>query len=132
MNNDAPVPIRTNLQETAFFFPDLTSDSEGKVRLSFTMPEALTTWRFLGMAHDSQLRFGSLHASTVTALDLMIQPNPPRFLREGDELEFTAKIINQSEHPQTGTATLLLDNACLLYTSPSPRDQRGSRMPSSA
>lgn len=109
--NDAPIPVRTNLQETAFFFPDLTTDSEGKVRLSFTMPEALTTWRFLGLAHDSELRFGLLDGTTVTALDLMIQPNPPRFLREGDELEFTAKITNQSEEAQSGIATLQLDNA---------------------
>ena len=110
-NNEAPVPVRTNLQETAFFYPQLLSGEDGKVRISFTMPEALTTWRFLGLAHDNELRQGLLEGTTVTALDLMIQPNPPRFLREGDELEFTAKIINLSDTIQTGTAKLFLENA---------------------
>ncbi|BCX50278.1 alpha-2-macroglobulin [Haloferula helveola] len=108
---DAPVPVRTNLNETAFFFPDLVSGEDGKVRISFTMPEALTTWRFLGMAHDKDLRSGLLDGETVTAKDLMVQPNPPRFLREGDELEFTVKISNLSDAVQKGTARLAIDDA---------------------
>jgi uncharacterized protein YfaS (alpha-2-macroglobulin family) len=83
------VTARKNLSETAFFFPQLTSDSNGVVRMTFTMPEALTRWRFMGFAHDSEMRSGFLEGETVTAKDLMVQPNPPRFLREGDELEFT-------------------------------------------
>ncbi len=105
------VAARANLQETAFFFPDLTSDAEGKVRMSFTMPEALTKWRFIGMAHDKDMRSGLLSGETVTAKDLMVQPNPPRFLREGDELWFTVKITNASDKPQTGTARLNLMDA---------------------
>lgn len=108
---EAPIPVRTNLQETAFFYPDLTTEEDGKVHISFTIPEALTQWRFLGFAHDNQLRSGSLEGSTVTALDLMIQPNPPRFLREGDIVEFTAKVSNQSDETQKGTASLFLENA---------------------
>jgi hypothetical protein len=105
------VTARANLQETAFFFPDLVSDGEGKVRMTFTMPEALTKWRFLGLAHDKDLRSGLLDGETVTAKDLMVQPNPPRFLREGDELWFTVKITNQSDKPQVGTARLTLADA---------------------
>lgn len=100
------VAARSNLNETAFFFPHLTSDESGGVRMTFTMPEALTEWRFLGFAHDRELRSGRIEASTVTAKDLMVQPNPPRFLREGDVVEFTVKVSNQSDKPQIGRITL--------------------------
>ncbi|MBN8460830.1 MAG: tetratricopeptide repeat protein [Verrucomicrobia bacterium] len=102
------VAPRRNLSESAFFVPHLTTDDKGAVRMSFTMPEALTTWRFLGLAHDRRLRSGLLEGETVTAKDLMIQPNPPRFLREGDTLAFTARISNQSDREQAGTARLAL------------------------
>lgn len=102
----AGVTARKNLQETAFFLPQLVSDSNGVVRLTFTMPEALTEWRFLGFAHDRQLRSGFLEGRTVTAKELMVQPNPPRFLREGDEVEFTVKVSNQSAARQTGRVRL--------------------------
>lgn len=100
------VSARRNLNETAFFFPHLTSDSNGVVRLEFKMPEALTEWRFLGFAHDRTLRAGLLRARAVTAKDLMVQPNPPRFLREGDVLEFTVKVTNQGDQPQQGQVRL--------------------------
>lgn len=105
------VSPRRNLQETAFFFPHLVSAEDGSVRIEFTMPEALTTWKFLGFAHDNQLRGGLLSDTTVTAKDLMVQPNPPRFLRAGDVLEFTVKITNQSPTQQTGTARLSFADA---------------------
>jgi uncharacterized protein YfaS (alpha-2-macroglobulin family) len=105
------VSARKNLNETAFFFPQLTSDSNGIVRMTFTMPEALTKWRFLGFAHDRQLRAGLLEAHAVTAKDIMVQPNPPRFLREGDTLEFSVKISNQSDQPQRGAVKLAFSDA---------------------
>jgi len=105
------VTARKNLNETAFFFPQLTSDSNGVVRLTFTMPEALTKWRFIGFAHDRQLRAGLLEAHAVTAKDIMVQPNPPRFLREGDTLEFNVKISNQSDQPQRGVVKLAFSDA---------------------
>ncbi len=105
------VSARKNLNETAFFFPHLLSDAEGRVKLEFTMPEALTKWKFLGFAHDAELRGGLLTAEAVTAKDLMVQPNPPRFLREGDELEFTVKVSNQSPTRQSGTVRLSFANA---------------------
>jgi hypothetical protein len=107
----AQVSARTNLDETAFFFPHLLSGADGVVRMEFTMPEALTTWRFLGFAHDSAMRSGFLTDTTITAKDLMVQPNPPRFVREGDVIEFTVKVSNQSAARQTGKVSLMLADA---------------------
>lgn len=100
------IPVRTNLNETAFFFPHVLSSEDGVVKLEFTMPEALTRWRFMGFAHDQKLRGGLLSDTAVTSKDLMIQPNPPRFLREGDVLEMTVKVTNLSATRQTGSAAL--------------------------
>ena len=100
------VSARQNLNETAFFYPQLMSDSNGVVRMIFTMPEALTKWHFLAFAHDQKLRAGLLEGHTVTAKDIMVQPNPPRFLREGDTVEFTVKVSNQSDKRQTGRVRL--------------------------
>jgi len=105
------VTARKNLNETAFFFPHLISNKEGEVKLEFTMPEALTQWKFMGFAHDAVLRSGYLQDSVVTAKDLMVQPNPPRFLREGDIIEFTVKVSNQSATRQAGTVRLTLADA---------------------
>jgi hypothetical protein len=100
------VSARKNLNETAFFYPQLMSDSNGVVRMTFTMPEALTKWHFLGFAHDQKLRSGFLEGHAFTAKDIMVQPNPPRFLREGDTVEFTVKVSNQSDKRQTGRVRL--------------------------
>jgi uncharacterized protein YfaS (alpha-2-macroglobulin family) len=105
------VAARKNLAETAFFFPHLSSDNDGTVRMEFTMPEALTKWKFLGFAHDKDLKSGFVGGDVVTAKDLMAQPNPPRFLREGDQIEFTTKISNQSATRQTGKARISLKDA---------------------
>jgi uncharacterized protein YfaS (alpha-2-macroglobulin family) len=105
------VAARRNLSETAFFFPQLLTDTNGVVRLTFAMPEALTEWRFLGFAHDRDLRAGLLTGKAVTAKDLMVQPNPPRFLREGDVLEFTVKVSNQSDRRQQGSVRLTFTDA---------------------
>ena len=95
---------RRDLRETAFFLPDLTSAPDGTVRMSFTMPEGLGKWKFLGFAHDTAMRFGTLDGETITAKDLMVQPNPPRFLREGDVLDFPIRLFNQSDAEQSGLA----------------------------
>ncbi len=100
------IHIRKHLQETAFFFPHIDSDEDGIVSMTFTMPEALTEWKFMGFAHDTDLRSGLLTGSAVTSKDLMVQPNPPRFLREGDELEFTVLIFNQAPVRQKGSVRL--------------------------
>lgn len=105
------VSARRNLEETAFFFPHLKTNSDGSLELEFQMPEALTTWRFLGFAHDQKLRSGLLTDTVVTAKDLMIQPNPPRFVREGDQLEFTIRVSNQSPTIQSGVVRLNFNDA---------------------
>ena len=102
------ITARRNLAETAFFFPHLVSDPDGTVRISFTMPETLTTWRFMGFAHDRQLRSGLLTGEAVSAKELMVQPNPPRFLREGDEVLFSATVTNMGEIARQGQVRLTI------------------------
>ncbi len=105
------VSARKNLAETAFFFPHLITRDDGSVAMEFTTPEALTTWRFVGFAHDRNLRSGFIEDTAVTSQELMVQPNPPRFLREGDALEFTVKVANQSPTRQTGKVRLTFADA---------------------
>ncbi len=102
------VAIRKNLNETAFFFPDLRTEKNGEVRIEFEVPEALTTWKFMGLAHDAELRTGMLIDEMTTSKDLMVQPNPPRFLRAGDRILFPVKVVNQSDKAQTGSVQLML------------------------
>lgn len=103
--------IRTNLNEMAFFFPHVQTNAKGEIVLSFTMPEALTRWKFISLAHTKDMRLGTLSEFTMTQKELMIQPNPPRFLRQGDTLYFMAKVSNLSEQVLTGTARLELFDA---------------------
>jgi uncharacterized protein YfaS (alpha-2-macroglobulin family) len=100
------VSARKNLDETAFFYPHLLTDAEGTVTLEFKMPEALTEWRFLGFAHTPDLLSGSIEATTITQKELMVQPNPPRFVREGDILEYTVKVTNMTEKDASGAVEL--------------------------
>ncbi len=109
-NLDA-VAARHDLRETAFFFPQLVANEKGEVRIEFTMPEGVTRWRFLGFAHDRDLRAGLLGGQAVTTRELMVQPNPPRFLREGDVLEFTVKVTNLTDAPQSGRVRLTFADA---------------------
>lgn len=110
-NEKQETVIRKNFNETAFFFPNLYADTAGNYTFSFTMPEALTKWNWFSLAHSKDLSFGLSTASVVTQKTLMVQPNAPRFLREGDVMEFTAKISNTSNEELTGTATLELIDA---------------------
>jgi len=107
-----PAGIRRNLNETVFFFPQLKTDAEGRVVLSFTMNEALTRWKLLTYAHTKELQQAVSVREVVTQKDLMVIPNPPRFLRQGDEIEFSAKVSNLSKEKIDGVASLnLLDAA---------------------
>ena len=103
------VALRENLNETAFFYPQLETDHEGGVMLKFTLPESLTTWRLMGVAHTVDMLYGYIDAETVAQKELMVQPNMPRFLREGDEATITMRIVNTGEHIlKNGTALLRL------------------------
>ena len=108
--NEPPVQIRENLNETAFFYPQLTTDAEGRVAVKFTLPESLTTWRFMGLAHTKDICYGTLEGSAVAQKEVMVQPNMPRFIREGDEATITARIFNTGDHDISGKATLRLIN----------------------
>ena len=103
--------IRKNFNETAFFFPDLQTDSAGDISFGFTMPEALTKWKFQALAHTKDLAFGYTSTNVVTQKPLMVQPNAPRFLREGDRMDLSAKVVNMSDKELTGTVQLELLNA---------------------
>jgi uncharacterized protein YfaS (alpha-2-macroglobulin family) len=105
------VSPRKNLAETAFFYPNLETDANGNVVIKFTIPDALTRWKFMGFAHSKALQYGFITKETVTQKDLMITPNAPRFFRVGDKIYFSAKVSNLSEHDLTGTAALQLFDA---------------------
>ena len=104
-------PVRRNLKETVFFFPELRTDKEGNVIIRFKMNEALTRWKFLALAHTQSLQYAVSENEVVTQKELMVLPNPPRFLREGDEIEFTAKVSNLADEKMAGTAELMLFDA---------------------
>ncbi|MCD6367226.1 MAG: hypothetical protein J7L46_06790, partial [Bacteroidales bacterium] len=94
---DAPsqkVQIRKNFNETAFFYPDLRTDENGDISFTFTIPEALTTWKFMGFAHTKDLSYDQISKEVVTQKPLMILSNPPRFFREGDKIIFPATVSN--------------------------------------
>ena len=105
------VKVRKNFNETAFFFPQLKTDAEGNVEFSFTIPEALTQWKLLTFAHTKNAASGYTEKTVVTQKPLMVQPNAPRFIREGDKMEFSAKVVNLTDKEVTGTAVLELIDA---------------------
>lgn len=105
------IKVRTNLNETVFFYPNLMTDEDGNVVIKFTMNEALTRWKFLGLAHTTDLQFAATAKEIFTQKELMVMPNPPRFFRENDEIEFTAKVSNLTENTVSGNAKLELKNA---------------------
>lgn len=100
------VQIRENLNETAFFYPALESDNQGNVTINFTLPESVTTWKFMGLAHDKEMRNGCLVDEAVAQKTVMVQPNIPRFLREGDKATIVAKLSNTSDKKVSGNARM--------------------------
>ncbi|WP_299277408.1 carboxypeptidase-like regulatory domain-containing protein [uncultured Psychroserpens sp.] len=105
------VKIRKNLQETAFFFPQLQTDKDGNVSFSFTTPESLTKWKLQLLAHTKTLDHGTMSLETVTQKELMVLPNVPRFLREGDQITVSTKIANLTDKELKGVAVLQLFDA---------------------
>ncbi len=103
---NTPVQIRKNFNETAFFYPDLKTDEEGNVHFSFTSPEALTKWKVQLFGHTKDLKYGQWEGYTQTQKELMVLPNPPRFLRMGDQIVFSTKISNLSDKNLHGTVEL--------------------------
>lgn len=110
LETEQTMTLRENFAETAFFYPDLRTDSTGTVRLVFTVPDALTQWKFRGLAHTRRMDYGLLQAETRTEKPFMIQPNLPRFLRKGDETSLAASLINLSTEEVKGAVRLELVN----------------------
>lgn len=102
------VQARKVLNETAFFYPNLKTDAEGNVIIEFTAPESLTEWKLMTLAHTKDLKVGYLENRVKTQKELMIVPNAPRFLREGDQVAISTKVNNLSDKLLNGTAKLML------------------------
>lgn len=100
------VQVRENMNETAFFYPALESDNDGNVAIRFTLPESVTTWKFMGLAHDKEMRNGLLVDEAVAQKTVMVQPNMPRFLREGDKSTIVVKLFNTSDKKVSGNARM--------------------------
>lgn len=105
------IPVRQNLNETAFFYPDLKTDSEGNVNFEFTSPEALTKWKLMFLAHTKDARAATLEKEVVTQKEFSVTPNYPRFLREGDELNLQSKLSNLTSRKLNGSASLQILDA---------------------
>lgn len=105
------VPVRQNLNETAFFYPDLKTDAEGNVSFEFTSPEALTKWKLMFLAHTKDARAATLEKEVVTQKEFSVTPNYPRFLREGDELNLQSKLSNLTDKKLSGSAELQILDA---------------------
>ena len=105
------VKARSNFNETAFFFPELQTNEKGEIVIKFTVPESLTKWKVMGLAHTKDLKIGQFQKEVITQKDLMVQPNVPRFFREGDKMTFISKIANLSDKELSGMAELKLYDA---------------------
>ena len=110
-NADVLMTLRENMEETAFFQPSLVSSDDGMMKIQFTLPESVTTWRFLGMAHDQNMNIGRMDCTAIAQKDVMVQPNMPRFVRKGDHATIVARIANISATPRDGTAEMVLSDA---------------------
>lgn len=118
------IQVRKNLQETAFFFPQMGADAEGNVKFTFSMPEALTEWRMMAFAHTKDWKTGYLEGKVKTQKDLMVVPNLPRFFRQNDDIVISTKISNLSDVTLNGAATLELLDAVTLQPLPLPTFQK--------
>ena len=106
IEQEAIIPLRTNFNETAFFYPNLKTDSTGNVVFNFTTPDALTEWKIMMLAYTDDLKVGTLEQKIKSQKELMIIPNVPRFVRQGDTLLFTAKVINFTDSEIVATAQI--------------------------
>ncbi len=108
------IQVRRDFRETAFFYPALESDSTGSLVLQFTAPESLTRWKMLGLAHTKNLDYGLIEKEIITRRELMVFPNAPRFVRQGDTMIFSTKIVNLSDRILAGKVSLALSDGLTL------------------
>lgn len=107
-DEEAMIPVRENFAETAFFYPNLRTDSLGGVSIVFTVPDALTEWKFTGLAHTQAVDYGMLTQTVKTSKPFMVQPNMPRFVRKGDRTVIAASLVNLSMDKIEGNAAIKL------------------------
>jgi len=112
-NTEKEVTVRKNLNETAFYMPELKTDEQGNVVFTFNAPEALTTWKFMAFAHSKDLKYGFLQQECITQKELMVTPQLPRFFREGDSLLLFVKVDNLSDKEQKVSVKINIVNALL-------------------
>ena len=105
------VQMRENLNETAFFYPALQSDANGNVVIKFTLPQSLTTWRFMGLVHDREMRNALISDEVVAQKTVMVQPNMPRFVREGDKAYVAVKVFNTSNKKVNGSLRMQMTDS---------------------
>lgn len=104
------IQIRENFAETAFFYPQLRTNEKGEVSISFVLPESLTRWTFMGLAHTRNVDYGKIEATATASKEFMLQPNMPRFVRVGDEANIAASLMNLSDKGVKGTVRMELFN----------------------
>lgn len=104
--DETTIQLRENLNETAFFYPALYADKDGNVNISFTLPESVTTWKFMGFAHDRNMNYGMIESQCVASKKVMVMPNMPRFVRFGDKASIAARVANTTDKDITTTVML--------------------------
>ena len=104
------IQIRENFAETAFFYPQLRTNDKGEVSISFVLPESLTRWKFMGLAHTRNVDYGKIEATATASKEFMLQPNMPRFVRVGDKANIAASLMNLSDKGVKGTVRMELFN----------------------
>ena len=104
------IQIRENFAETAFFYPQLRTNEKGEVSISFVLPESLTRWKFMGLAHTRNVDYGRIEATATASKEFMLQPNMPRFVRVGDKANIAASLMNLSDKGVKGTVRMELFN----------------------
>lgn len=105
-----PLQIRENFNETAFFYPSLLTNEQGDVIIQFTLPESNTTWKFQALANTADMKYGSITREVISSKPLMVLPNLPRFMRQGDEVTISTQVINNSKEAISGRVSLELFN----------------------
>ena len=126
------IQIRENFAETAFFYPQLRTNEKGEVSISFVLPESLTRWKFMGLAHTRNVDYGKIEATATASKEFMLQPNMPRFVRVGDKANIAASLMNLSDKGVKGTVRMELFNPeteKVFYSQKQKFDVKGEEKP---
>jgi alpha-2-macroglobulin len=106
-----PVVVRKNFSESAFFFPQVHADKDGFYTFNFTMPESVTEWKWKILSHTKNAIFTKIEKTIFTQLPLMVQPNMPRFLYQGDKIILQSRITNLDTVNINGNSICTIEDA---------------------